>query len=104
MTNISRQIQKIVRAIVKGYQPEKVILYGSSAFGKMTPDSDVDFLVIKETKKNPWVRLLEVDRYIDHAVPIDVLVYTPHEIEKRLSYGDYFIEDIMKTGKVLYAK
>src|SRR3989344_5058710 len=95
MKKIQQEISKIARAIVKGYHPEKLILYGSAASGKMASDSDVDFLVIKDTKKNAWKRLIDVDRYIEHTVPVDVLVYTPAEIKKRLSMGDFFIEDIM---------
>ncbi|OGR87602.1 MAG: hypothetical protein A3A86_08020 [Elusimicrobia bacterium RIFCSPLOWO2_01_FULL_60_11] len=104
MKKIHQEISRIAQAIIKGYHPEKLILYGSAASGKMTPDSDVDFLVIKDTKKNAWKRLLDVDRYIEHTVPVDVLVYTPAEIKKRLSMGDFFIEDIMNSGKVIYAK
>ena len=76
-----------------GYRPEKLILYGSAVTGKVTSDSDIDFLVIKDTKKNAWERLKEVDRYIEHTVPVDVLVYTPGEIKKRLSLGDFFIKE-----------
>ena len=104
MTKFKREISKIARAIVKGYHPEKLILYGSTLSGKITSDSDVDFLVIKDTKKNAWERLKEVDRYIEHTVPVDVLVYTPKEIKARLSLGDFFIENILKSGKVIYAK
>lgn len=101
---IKKEVLKITHSIVKGYHPNKIILYGSYAIGKPTSDSDVDFLVIKKTKKNAWERMKEVDRYIEHTVPVDVLVYTPAEIKKRLSMGDFFIEDIMNSGKVVYAK
>jgi predicted nucleotidyltransferase len=104
MSKLQREISKITRSIVRGYRPARVILYGSAASGKFTPDSDVDLLVVKDTKKNAWDRLKEVDRYIEHTVPVDVLVYTPREIKKRLSLGDFFIEDILKSGKVIYAK
>ena len=104
MIKLQKEISKIARAIVKGYRPEKLILFGSMVSGKIRSDSDVDFLVIKDTRKNAWERLNDVDRYIEHTFPVDVLVYTPKEIKTRLSTGDFFIEGILKNGKVIYAK
>ncbi len=101
---IRRELSKIMGVIISKYRPKKVILYGSAAVNKMSEGSDIDLFVIKDTKKNAWERLLDVDQYIDHSVPVDILVYTPKEIKKRLLMGDLFVEYILKHGKVLYAR
>ena len=99
------EIKKIVNRIVENYKPEKIVLFGSFAHGKPTKDSDVDLFIIKKTKKNLLERIREVDRIlINRTIPLDVLVYTPEQTRKRLSLGDFFVEDIMNNGKVLYEK
>jgi len=101
--NKQKEIQKIVQQIKEKYKPEKIILFGSFAWGKPTRDSDMDLLVIKKTKKDHYQRIPEVRSYlhnIDKA--FDILVMTPKEIAKRLALGDFFIEEIIKKGKVLY--
>lgn len=100
-----KEIKKIINQIVEKYQPEKVILYGSFAHGNPHKDSDVDLFIIKKTKKPRTQRHLEVDRMLlDRSLPLDILVYTPREIAKRLLEGDFFIEDIIEHGKTIYAE
>ena len=77
----------------------------SFATGKITPDSDVDLFIIKRTTKPRGQRQREVSRLlIDREVPIDILVYTPAETERRRKLGDPFILDILNSGKLVYAK
>lgn len=100
-----REIKKITNQIIKKYKPEKIILYGSFAHGKPHKDSDVDLLIIKKTKKQRTKRHLEIDRMLlDRRVPLDILVYTPAEIKKRLVLGDFFVKNIIQQGRVLYAE
>ena len=99
-----KEIENITKQIVEKYKPEKIILYGSFAYGKPHKDSDVDLFVIKKTKKLKTKRHLELDRMLlDRKMALDILVYTPQEIRKRLSLGDFFIKDIINQGKILYA-
>ena len=100
-----KEIKKITDQIVKKYKPEKIILFGSYAWGKPTKDSDVDLFIVKNTKEARTKRHLKVDRMLlDRTIPIDVLVYTPQEMKERLSLGDFFIKDIVQKGKTIYAK
>jgi predicted nucleotidyltransferase len=101
---LDEELKRIVMNIRTGYKPEKIILFGSSAGKRIKRGSDIDLLVIKKTLKNPWARIAEVDRHIDHNVPLDLLVYTPKEIEDRLKMNDFFIKDVMEKGKVLYER
>lgn len=98
------QIKKAARRIAKEYNPEKIILFGSYAWGKPHKDSDVDLFIVKETDN-----IRECAREIDGSIfprifPIDLIVYTPEQVEKRKKIGDFFVKDILKKGRVLYAK
>lgn len=97
-----KKFQQISEAL-KPYQPEKVILFGSWAWGKPKKDSDFDLLIIKKTKRNYFRRIPEVRSYlfsVDNA--FDILVMTPKEVSRRLRLGDFFIKEILKKGKILY--
>ena len=98
-------IAEITDKILKDYQPKKVILFGSYAYGEPTEDSDVDLLIIKNTDKRPIDRWMEVKRLLretSRTVPISPLVYTEKEIEQRIAIKDFFIEEIFNKGEVLY--
>jgi predicted nucleotidyltransferase len=104
MGSLEIELKNIVDSIAINYHPEKIILFGSLAAGRATKGSDIDLVVIKDTDKDPWSRSEEVDRYIRHVVPVDVLVYTPREIVERLGINDLFVKEIMEKGKVLYER
>ena len=97
-----KEIKKITKQIVENYHPEKIILFGSYAWGKPDENSDVDLLVIKETEEDPWKRLKKISDYLDADYPTDVLVYTPREVRKRLSINDFFVKKIIDKGKIIY--
>jgi len=100
-----KQINAVVRKIVGEFDPEQVILFGSYAYGKPTIDSDVDLLVVLESKEHRARRALKIlRRLLDVPFPIDLLVRTPQEIHNRLSKEDYFMREIFKQGRVLYAR
>jgi predicted nucleotidyltransferase len=101
---IAPKIQEITKKIVKEYQPEKIILFGSYAWGKPTEDSDVDLLIIKNTTKRRFDRALEVRKKLFGDLPaIDLLVYTPKEVDKMINEDrNLFIEDVVNNGVVLY--
>jgi predicted nucleotidyltransferase len=101
--DFQEEIENITMQIIEKYKPEKIILFGSAARGKMGPDSDADFLIIKQDV--PFYgadRIRELSEMIERDVPVDLLVYRPEEFEKRLALGDPFIKAILKEGKVLY--
>ena len=95
-----------IERIVSELKPEKIILFGSYAYGNPTPDSDVDLLVIMKT------RAREIDRYVavsnllyPRQFPVDILVKTPKEMEiEARKTGNFFMREILKKGKVLYER
>ena len=98
------KLKEITDKIVKEYKPEKIILFGSWAWGKPGLDSDVDLFVVKDTK-NTRKTAQEIDGLIfPRPFPVDLIVYTPAQLEKRKKMNDFFIKDIITKGRVLYAK
>lgn len=98
-------LHEIIQRIVAAYAPEKIILFGSYAYGDPHTDSDIDLLIIKETDKRPLDRWMEVKRLLrdrSGSISISPLVYTRREIERRLAIKDFFIKEIFEKGEVLY--
>lgn len=96
-------IQKITDKIVKEYQPEKIILFGSYAWGTPHQDSDIDLLIVKDEKKSRLEMIRDVNRIIfGNGEAVDALVYTPEQLERRKILGDPFVLKIINKGKILY--
>lgn len=105
MADISEETKFLVKKIAHFCKPEKIILFGSVARGEDGTDADIDLLIIKESSKKRPFRVKEVFeavRGIKRNFPLDPIVYTPKEVEKRLELGDYFIKRILAEGKILY--
>lgn len=100
-------ITRLIEKIVRGYKPQKIVLFGSYAHGDPTEDSDIDLLIVKDTEQRMVDRFVEVKRLIydpDLRIPISPLVYTPQELQERIEMEDDFVEEIMNKGKVLYER
>ena len=98
-------ITRIVEKIRIQYQPQKIILFGSYAWGNPTQESDVDLLLVKETNEKQRKRYLTIRRILSEEnglIGMDILVYTPEELLKRIEIGDSFLSQILSRGEVLY--
>ena len=102
---VSISLPKAVERIAHKLNPLKIILFGSYAYGTPTPDSDVDLLVVMN-----W-RTKEIDRYLrvsallsPRPFAVDILVKTPKEIQDYLSKHNYFFEEVVEQGTVLYER
>ena len=96
----SDKIADIVTKIVSGYNPDKIILFGSYATGKPTEDSDLDLMVIKATDLPRPQRTVQVRKMLYGAlVPIDLIVYTPQEIAESKDNIFSFVSEVLNTGK-----
>ena len=103
---IKTELNKIVKQLVDAYRPEKIILFGSYAYGVPHQDSDLDILIIKKTSQPFIDRLVEVRKILtdpNRSVPFEPIVLTPEELNARLNIGDQFIDEIVTKGEVLYA-
>jgi predicted nucleotidyltransferase len=98
-------IQEVTDRIVAAYQPEKIVVFGSWAWGEPDADSDLDLLVIKDSKLRRDKRGTEVRKlFASRRFPLDVLVYTPQEVEKCLTMKGSFIRHVLDQGKVVYER
>ena len=101
--SVGKSLRPAIQKIVNELRPEKVILFGSYAYGKPSPHSDVDLLVIMKTSASLKERSWAVSRLLlPRPFPVDLLVKTPKEVEKSLRTGDFFLQEILTRGKVLY--
>lgn len=98
------RLENILNRIIEGYGPEKVYLFGSSIWGERREDSDIDLFIVKDSKDDRYKRQVEVRRFVRGEAPVDLLVYTPSEVERRVNMGDLFIKKIINEGKLLYAQ
>lgn len=103
---VAQTLPKAVKRIADELDPEKIILFGSYAYGTPTPDSDVDLLVIMNTKQKTKDRYLTVGRLLrPRQFPVDIIVKTPDEVKRALkNKRNFFIHDIITRGKVLYER
>jgi uncharacterized protein len=97
------QIDQIVKRVVTNYHPEKIILFGSYAYGEAEEHSDVDLLIIKDSELPRYQRGREVRKYLrGMKVAVDLVVYTREEVEKWKDVKPAFISMVFERGKVLY--
>jgi predicted nucleotidyltransferase len=100
-------LRQMTRRIVDAFEPEKIVLFGSYAYGQPTVHSDVDLLVITRAmgKESIFARNRAISALFPHRrFGLDILVRTPEEIRARLAIGDEFIQRIIEHGSVLYER
>lgn len=95
-------IEAYAAEVARQFKPEKIILFGSYAYGTPTEDSDVDLLVIMPFRGRSTQKAIRIRRKIDAPFAMDLLVRTPATIAQRLAWGDFFLEEVTTRGKVLY--
>jgi len=96
------QIRQLCSRIVREFKPEKIILFGSHAYGRPTPESDLDVMVVMQFEGDPLEQAVKMLNRLNVLLPIDLLVRTPEQIQQRLEMGDSFMRDIIEHGKVMY--
>lgn len=96
-------IQTVVDFIAQTFDPEKIILFGSYAYGNPKPWSDVDLLVVLDTE-NPKQAQMDINLSFIDPIGLDILVRTPQELARRIPLGDNFLKDVVTKGKVLYER
>ncbi|MBE0638211.1 MAG: nucleotidyltransferase domain-containing protein [Bacteroidales bacterium] len=99
------KISEIVRKIASGYDPEKIILFGSYASGTASDDSDIDIFVVKDTELPRPQRTIQLRRMLLGAqIPMDLIVYTPNEVENEKDEKYSFVYEVLNSGKTVYER
>lgn len=94
------ELEKVVD-VIKQEGAEKIILFGSHAYGKPKKDSDIDILVIKKTSLSFHARLKNLRMKVQSTTPFDFFIFTPREFEKAKK-SNPFVAEIAEKGKVIY--
>ena len=98
-----QEIRRVCAQIARLFQPERIVLFGSYAYGHPTTDSDVDLLVVMPFEGKGFRKASEIRSRIDAAFPLDLVVRTPEEVSRRLAGGDFFLREVTEKGQLLYA-
>ena len=98
-----RVIRRFARQVAERFQPDKIILFGSYAYGTPHADSDVDILVVMPAR-HQHTQAARIRWAIPAPFPMDLLVRTPKNLQWRLEEGESFHTEIVTKGKVLYEK
>jgi hypothetical protein len=97
-----KEIEDVKSQLIEKYKPEKIILFGSAAWGKDEINDIYLFIIKRDVPYYGADRIIELYRMMDVNAPVDFIVYKPEEAEERLSLGDPFVKKIFREGKVLY--
>ncbi len=105
MKQITVELLNIITSrIAEAIHPEKIILFGSHAWGTPDETSDIDlFIVVPETDQPAYRRARGIYRCLRGiGVPIDIVVQTHEEVERSRSVATSLVRKVLDQGKVLY--
>jgi predicted nucleotidyltransferase len=95
-------ILQFVDAVAVKFRPQRIVLFGSYAYGAPGDDSDVDLLVVKEFRGKNHEQIVRIRRAIDFNFPMDLLVHREKDIARRIGWNDCFLKEVTEKGLVLY--
>lgn len=95
-------VNSLADRIVAKFHPARIVLYGSRAYGRPRPDSDVDILVVMPFEGSAFRQALEIANHLDLPYSLDVIVRSPEDVERRYRFGDPLIREAIDRGRVLY--
>lgn len=98
-----RLIRRFARDVAARFRPDKIILFGSYAYGKPHQDSDVDLLVVMPAR-NTTDMAIRIQLAVPPLFPVDLIVRTPKEMAWRLAERESFLTELVSKGKTLYEK
>jgi uncharacterized protein len=98
-----QKIEDLTSQIVREFNPERIILFGSYADGRASDDSDVDLLIVLPFEGKPVRKAIEIRNKINARLPLDLIVRTPEQLAQRLAQNDWFMREIVERGRTLYA-
>lgn len=96
------QILALSDAIAREFKPDRIILFGSYAYGVPREDSDIDILVVLPFTGKSTRKALEIVGKVRPVIPLDLLVRTPEQVNERIANNDWLMRDVMEKGRTLY--
>jgi predicted nucleotidyltransferase len=100
-----KQIERVCREIASQFHPDRIVPFGSYAYGNPRAESDIDLLVVMPFEGSPFRKAAEILGHVVTTVgviPLDLLVRTSEQVQQRLQIGDSFMREIIEHGRVMY--
>jgi len=97
-----QRIRDLTSRIAREFNPHRIILFGSHAYGQPGEDSDVDILVVLPFKGRSVRKAIEIRNRVNPEIPVDLIVRTPEEVADRVAKNDWFMREIVEKGRTLY--
>ena len=101
---LTAELERILGILRNRVHPEKVILFGSLASGRLRPESDIDLLIVQNSKEPIFERVKRLERVLERRYAADLIVLTPQEVQTLLDTDNRYLKDIFSHGKVLYER
>src|SRR4051812_39883448 len=100
--NIPDEVRDLAQRVAERFRPERILLFGSRSTGLADAGSDIDLLVVMDCPGRPVEQAIAIRSFLAYPRPLDVLVRTPEEVERRVREGDWLLRTILDQGTVLY--
>jgi uncharacterized protein len=97
-----KSILELRDRIAAEFQPQRIILFGSYADGTQAEHSDLDLLIIMRYVGSGLRKAVEILDRVQPRVPVDLVVRTPEEVQRRIRENDFFLAEVLRRGRVLY--
>lgn len=101
---LEAELDRWVKLLVQHANPQRILLFGSLASGKVEEWSDIDLVIVQETPLRFLDRIREVLQLLNPRVGADILVYTPDEFEQMTRERPFMRHEVLAKGKVLYER
>jgi predicted nucleotidyltransferase len=101
---LKRELNRWLPIIIEHLKPEQILLFGSLTSKHLHEWSDIDLVIVQQTKLPFFERTKQALKLIRPKVGVDLLIYTPEEFSILSKERRFFREEIMAKGRVLYAR
>lgn len=98
------ELERILDILRHQVRPEKVILFGSLVSGRLRPESDIDLLIVQDSKEPIFERIKKLENILDRRYAADLIVLTPKEVQSLLDSDNRYLKEIYSHGKILYER
>ncbi len=104
MTTSLTEIRRLSDRIAREFDPDRIVLFGSHAYGSPRDDSDIDILVILPFTGKGLHKAVEILDRVNPSFPIDLLARRPEDVASRYADGDPLIREAIDRGTTLYER
>lgn len=103
--DIENYLKTIIEKITNNFNPQKIILFGSYAYGYPTADSDMDIMIVMDTDEKPHKRAVSIRKILKGiGIPKDIIVKTPEEFERFKDIVGTIVYPAAHKGRVIYER